>query len=175
MHVIQGEISFRIVSDQFRTSSRLVSDQPQITTGVRWWGQGSEVLRWRSIIGRHLVQQSKNLEQELRRWAASRASREESHASGGISCRVSGEASRASGALGLLCSPTTLLGSRAVTWWHSKCRRVPSGCAPPSLLKHFLSSVVHHCFSRRYFTLDQSLRLFSPPQKISARLREFFY
>ena len=29
--------------------------------------------------------------------------------------------------------------------------RHPSGCAPPSLLKHFLSSVVHHCFSRRYF------------------------
>ena len=129
------------------------------------------------------MQQSKNLEQELWRWAASRASREESHASGCISCRVSGEAPRASGALGLLCSPTTLLGSRAVTWWHSRCRRVPSGCAPPSLLKHFLSSLVHHCFSRRYFrdsflifTLDQSLRLFSPPQKTSARLRrtEFY-
>ena len=78
-------------------------------------------MRWRSIIGRHLVQQSKNLEQELRRWAASRASREESHASGCISCRVSGEASRASGALGLLCSPTTLLESRAVTWTRLGC------------------------------------------------------
>ena len=130
------------------------------------------------------MQQSKNLEQELRRWAASRASREESHASGCISCRVSGEASRASGALGLLCSPTTLLESRAVTWWHSRCRRVPSGCAPPSLLKHFLSSLVHHCFSRRYFRdsffdfhVGSIFAFVFSSQKKSARLRraEFYY